>query len=155
MRANRWADYATDGVSPCGLADVTSLRLCKSDGRARSGVAALARSLTGFTIDMEDAFRGLTNFVRDHQQWAAPVVFALAFAESLAFLSLIIPAWGALVAIGALMGAAGGSFWPMWVAGALGAAFGDWLSYWIGTRFHDRIGGWWPMSKYPGHAATR
>jgi membrane protein DedA with SNARE-associated domain len=98
---------------------------------------------------MEEMFHSLTNFVRDHQQWAAPIVFALAFAESLAFLSLIIPAWGALVAIGALMGAAGGSFWPIWIAGALGAAFGDWLSFWIGTRFHDRIGGWWPMSKYP------
>ena len=98
---------------------------------------------------MEDLFRSLTDFVRDHQQWAAPIVFALAFAESLAFLSLLVPAWGALVAIGALMGAAGGSFWPIWVAGALGAACGDWLSYWIGGHFHDRIGGWWPMSKYP------
>ncbi len=98
---------------------------------------------------MEDTFRSLTDFVRDHQQWATPIVFALAFAESLAFVSLLIPAWGALVAIGALMGAAGGSFWPIWVAGALGAACGDWLSYWIGGHFHDRIGGWWPMSKYP------
>jgi membrane protein DedA with SNARE-associated domain len=98
---------------------------------------------------MEDAFRGLTEFVRAHQEWAAPVVFALAFAESLAFLSLFVPAWSALVAIGALMGAAGGSFMPLWIGGALGAAFGDWLSYWIGFRFHDRIGGWWPMSKYP------
>lgn len=98
---------------------------------------------------MEEAFRGLTDFVRDHQAWAAPVVFLLAFAESLAFLSLLIPAWGALVAIGALIGASGINFWPIWIAGGLGAAFGDWLSYWIGVRYHDRIAHLWPMSSFP------
>lgn len=98
---------------------------------------------------MDDLVRALTEFVRAHEAWAAPMVFALAFAESMAVISLLVPAWGALVAIGALMGASGGSFWPIWIAGGLGAALGDWLSYWIGGRFHDRIGGWWPMSKYP------
>jgi membrane protein DedA with SNARE-associated domain len=98
---------------------------------------------------MEDTVRALTEFVRLHEVWAAPIIFALAFAESMAIISLLIPAWGALVAIGALLGASGGSFWPVWIAGALGAALGDWLSYWIGSRFHHRIGGWWPMSKYP------
>ena len=38
----------------------------------------------------------LIAFVRDHSIWAPPVVFALAFGESLAFISLLIPAWGAL-----------------------------------------------------------
>jgi len=37
---------------------------------------------------------------------AAPIVLVLAFGESLAFISLLIPAWGALVAIGALIGPA-------------------------------------------------
>ncbi len=41
---------------------------------------------------MEDMVRALIDFVRDHQSWAAPIVFALAFGESLAFLSLLIPA---------------------------------------------------------------
>ena len=44
----------------------------------------------------------LISFVRDHQTWAAPIVLLLAFGESLAFISLLIPAWGVLVAIGAL-----------------------------------------------------
>jgi membrane protein DedA with SNARE-associated domain len=74
-------------------------------------------------------------FVRDHQAWAAPVVFLLAFGESLAFLSLMVPGWAALVGIGALMGASGISFWPVWFAGAMGAALGDWISYWIGYKF--------------------
>ena len=50
---------------------------------------------------MEDFARALADFVRDHGAWAAPIVLLLAFGESLAFISLLIPAWGALVAIGA------------------------------------------------------
>ena len=99
---------------------------------------------------MEEAFRGLIDFVREHQAWAAPVVLALAFGESLAFISLLVPAWGALVAIGALVGASGISFWPVWLAGALGAALGDWLSYWFGYRYKDRVSQIWPLSKFPG-----
>ena len=39
-------------------------------------------------------------FARANAAWAPPIVFALAFGESLAFISLLIPAWGALVALG-------------------------------------------------------
>src|SRR4051812_43969889 len=88
-------------------------------------------------------------FVRDNAAWAPPIVFALAFGESLAFISLLIPAWGALVAIGALIAAGGISFWPVWVAGALGAAFGDWLSYWIGGKLEHSVANIWPLSSHP------
>jgi membrane protein DedA with SNARE-associated domain len=88
-------------------------------------------------------------FVRDNAIWAPPIVFALAFAESLAFISLLIPAWGALVAIGALIAAGGVSFWPVWIAGALGAAFGDWLSYWIGQKLEHSVAHIWPLSSHP------
>jgi membrane protein DedA with SNARE-associated domain len=96
-------------------------------------------------------------FVRVHQAWAAPVVCALAFLESMAFVSLLIPGWAALVGIGALIGASGLPFWPVWVAGALGAALGDWLSYWLGSTFKAPIAQVWPLSKHPdlwprGHA---
>jgi membrane protein DedA with SNARE-associated domain len=98
---------------------------------------------------MEDVGRGVAEFVRDHQAWAAPIVLLLAFGESLAFISLLIPAWGALVAIGALIGASGISFWPVWLAGALGAALGDWLSYWFGQRYKEQVAAMWPLSRYP------
>ncbi len=98
---------------------------------------------------MEDWMMKVVDFVRDHQGWAAPIVFVLAFGESLAFLSLFIPAWGALVAIGAMVGMSEISFWPVWLAGALGAALGDWLSYWFGFTFKDRIAHLWPLSRYP------
>ncbi|HZD91065.1 MAG TPA: DedA family protein [Pseudolabrys sp.] len=91
----------------------------------------------------------LVAFVRDHAQWAAPIVFLLAFGESLAFISLLIPAWAALVAMGALIKSGGLSFWPVWVAGSLGAAIGDWLSYWIGLKLEYSVAHVWPLSRHP------
>jgi membrane protein DedA with SNARE-associated domain len=88
-------------------------------------------------------------FVRDNAAWAPPIVFALAFGESLAFISLLIPAWGALVAIGALIGPSGISFWPVCIAGAFGAAFGDWLSYWVGLKLEHSVANIWPLSRHP------
>jgi len=89
------------------------------------------------------------DFVRAHEAWAAPIVFCLAFGESLAFLSLLIPAWAALVGIGGLIGLTGIDFWSIWVAGSLGAALGDWLSYWFGDKFKSSIARIWPLSHHP------
>src|SRR5438874_12027210 len=91
----------------------------------------------------------LVDFVRIHEVWAAPVMFALAFGESLAFISLLIPAWAALVAIGALVGTGSLSFWPIWVAGSIGAALGDWLSYWVGGKLGPAVAHVWPLSRHP------
>ena len=91
----------------------------------------------------------IVEFVKTHEAWAAPVVFVLAFGESLAFISLLIPAWAALVGIGMLIASGGLSFWPVWIAGALGAAFGDWLSYWIGVKLGPPVAQIWPLSRHP------
>jgi membrane protein DedA with SNARE-associated domain len=91
----------------------------------------------------------IADFVRDHQTWAVPIMFALAFGESLAFISLLLPAWAALVAIGVLVGTGALSFWPVWIAGALGAALGDWLSYWIGVKVGPAVAHIWPLSRHP------
>jgi membrane protein DedA with SNARE-associated domain len=97
----------------------------------------------------EEYVQPIVDFVRAHQVWAAPVVFALAFAESLAFISLLVPAWGALVLIGTIIQAGGLNFWPIWIAGSVGAALGDWLSYWIGQKLEYRVQNIWPLSKHP------
>ena len=47
----------------------------------------------------------ILEFIRVNQAWAPPIVMLLAFGESLAFISLLIPAWAALVGIGALISA--------------------------------------------------
>jgi membrane protein DedA with SNARE-associated domain len=97
----------------------------------------------------EQYVQSLVDFVREHQAWAAPVVFTLAFMESLAFISLLVPAWGALVLIGGLIQAGGLNFWPIWIGGAVGAALGDWLSYWIGCKLERTVQHIWPLSRHP------
>jgi membrane protein DedA with SNARE-associated domain len=91
----------------------------------------------------------VVEFVRVHEAWAAPVVFALAFGESLAFISLLIPAWAALVGIGVLISSGNLNFWPIWIAGSIGAALGDWLSYWIGVKLGPPVAHMWPLSRHP------
>lgn len=89
-------------------------------------------------------------FVRNHKTWAAPIVLILAFGESLAFVSLVLPFWGMLVAIGTIMGATGSvDFWLIMAAAAVGAALGDWLSYWLGYHYHSQIAGMWPLRNHP------
>lgn len=95
------------------------------------------------------------DFVRDHQAWAAPIVAALAFGESLAVLSLLIPATVILLGIGALLGAAGigltsAEFWIIWAAGALGAFLGDWVSYEFARAVGGQARGRWPLNRQPG-----
>ena len=75
--------------------------------------------------------------------------YALVIGFGGAFISLLIPAWGALVALGALIGSSGIEFWPVWVAASLGAALGDWLSYWIGLKLEYRVQHIWPLSRHP------
>src|SRR6516165_7407468 len=98
---------------------------------------------------LEGHAQQLVDFVRLHELWAAPVVFALAFGESLAFISLLIPAWAALVGIGVLIGSGDLDLWPIWLAGSIGAALGDWLSYWVGIKIGPPVAHVWPLSRHP------
>jgi membrane protein DedA with SNARE-associated domain len=88
-------------------------------------------------------------FVQDHKAWGAPIVFGLAFCESFAFISLIVPATGILFGIGGLIGAAGIEFWSIWLAAAVGAIAGDWLAFELALLFKDRVLRVWPLSHYP------
>jgi membrane protein DedA with SNARE-associated domain len=108
-----------------------------------------------------DAFEqhahAVVDFVRANQIWAPLIVGLLAFGESLAFISLLLPATIAMVGIGALVGASGIAFFPIFLGAAIGAALGDWLSYWLGIKFEEPIARVWPLSRYPdmiprGHA---
>jgi membrane protein DedA with SNARE-associated domain len=47
-------------------------------------------------MSLEAYAQQISDFVREHEAWAPPIVFALAFGESLAFISPLVPAWAAL-----------------------------------------------------------
>ena len=108
-------------------------------------------------MGLEGYADAVVEFVRNNKAWAAPIVALLAFGESIAFVSLVLPFWAMLVALGTLTQASGLNFWVIMSAAAVGAALGDWISYWLGYHFHDRIAKMWPLSKRPdllpkGHA---
>ncbi len=98
---------------------------------------------------MENFIASAVEFVRLHAAWAPPIVGLLAFAESLALVSLVIPAWGVLVAVGGLVGAGAVEFVPVWVGGSIGAALGDWVSYAIGWHYKERAHHLWPLRNHP------
>jgi membrane protein DedA with SNARE-associated domain len=88
-------------------------------------------------------------FIQDHHAWAGPICFVLAFLESLAFVSLLVPSALLLIAIGGLVPLSDISFGEIWIGAALGAILGDWLSYWVGHKFENRIAALWPFTRYP------
>lgn len=87
--------------------------------------------------------------IRENGAKAVPLTFLFAFAESLAFVSFLVPGTVILVGLGALVGAGAVEFLPVWIAAATGAILGDALSYWFGWRFKGRVAGMWPLSKTP------
>src|SRR5687768_18386418 len=121
---------------------------CRSDAGATNPLALDGGTRAPF-MGFEEHVQAITAIVQRNAVWAAPIVFALAFAESLAFISLLIPAWAALVGIGALIGVTGIDFLSVWIAGSIGAALGDWLSYWIGLKLERRVYHIWPLSRHP------
>jgi membrane protein DedA with SNARE-associated domain len=100
-------------------------------------------------MDIETIKSAILHFVHVNGEWAPLVVAALAFGESLAFLSLLTPATAILVGVGLLISTAGLEFWPIWLGAALGACLGDVLSYWIGWRFKHAAFRIWPLSLHP------
>lgn len=100
-------------------------------------------------MSLDQITSAIVDFVRDHQAWAAPVVGLLAFLESLAFLSLLVPATAILLGIGALIGAADVNFWPLWFAGGLGGVIGYSLSYEFGRYFGEGVFRVWPFRNHP------
>ena len=71
----------------------------------------------------------IVRFTQDHAEWAVPIVFMLAFAESLVLISLLVPATIMLMGVGGLIGLSQLSFMPLWLAATFGAVLGDWLSF--------------------------
>jgi membrane protein DedA with SNARE-associated domain len=98
---------------------------------------------------MHEHVNAVVAFVQANQAWAAPIVFALAFGESLAFVSLILPSTVILVTVGGLLGASDIDARPVILAAGLGASLGYAVSYWIGLYFKDSITSYWPFRHYP------
>ncbi len=100
-------------------------------------------------MDFSSYVDPVITFVRANQAWLAPAVFIFAFLESLAFVSLLVPATAILGALGLLIGAGDLPFWTPFLAAVAGAFIGDWISYEIGRRYKDDIKKMWPFNTQP------
>ena len=98
---------------------------------------------------LAEILENIVAFVSANAGYAPLVVGLLAFVESLAIISLFVPATMTLLAIGALVAASGIEFWIVWLAGTIGAICGDMLSYAIGRRYDGATLRIWPLSRYP------
>ena len=94
----------------------------------------------------------VVTFVREHESWAAPVAFLVAFGESFCFFSLLLPGTAILVGVAGLLAASGVEshiLMPAIIAAALGGSLGYATSYWIGLYFKDSIPNIWPFTTHP------
>jgi membrane protein DedA with SNARE-associated domain len=101
---------------------------------------------------MQEYVDAVVAFVRANQEWAAPIAFVVAFAESFCFVSLLWPGTAILVGISALLAASGvgtGVLVPSILAAGVGGSLGYAMSYWIGLYFKDSIDKIWPFSRRP------
>lgn len=98
---------------------------------------------------MEDWLQPILAVIAGHPAWAAAVLFATAFVESFAFLSLLFPGTSLLIAAGALMANGALPVAPVIAGAVAGAVFGDTASYGIGRRYGGGIARVWPFSRNP------
>jgi membrane protein DedA with SNARE-associated domain len=111
-----------------------------------------SRQTRKFLMSVQDIVDVIVAFVREHEAWAGPVAFLVAFLESFCFLSILWPGTAILVGISALLARSGvetSVLWPAIVWAGVGGSLGYALSYWIGYYFKDGIKELWPFSRNP------
>ncbi len=93
----------------------------------------------------------LLHVAREHPESTFAIAFVVSFGESFAGLSFLVPGTTILIGLGAILRASDVSawgFWPIWLAAAIGAILGDWISYWVGHRYKEHVLSVWPISHY-------
>lgn len=98
---------------------------------------------------LQHALQSIINYLHLHPHAAGVIAYLIAFSESLAVVGTIIPGSVTMTGVGVLIGAgvipAGSTItWAI-----LGAFSGDYLSYWLGHHFKERLYNMWPFTRYP------
>src|SRR4051812_15760503 len=83
-----------------------------------------------------------------HKEWAGLVIGALAFGESLVLFGMLVPGTAVLLVVGGFTGAGGIDAWPGLIGGAVGAALGDAVSFYLGVALGRKALSRWPFSRY-------
>lgn len=100
---------------------------------------------------MTEWFHGLLTWIEHNPDYAGWIVFAMALAESLAIVGVLIPGVVILIGAGTLIGAGVLDFWGMCLWAVAGAILGDGLSYWLGHHFDYLTERWRWFRVHPDH----
>ncbi|MCB8821278.1 DedA family protein [Microvirga rosea] len=98
-------------------------------------------------MNLDGLTHSVIDFVRDHREYAPIIVGLLTFGESLAFVSLLLPATSIIIGIGFMIAAAEIPFWEAWLGAAVGATLSNWISFTIGRHYKTAAYGVWPLSR--------
>ncbi len=98
---------------------------------------------------LEAGLHAVVDFVAAHRAWAPLIAFALAFLETLAFVSLLVPSTVLLAGVGGLVAAGALDLLPIWIGASAGALVGSTLSYLLGRRYGPSVLAVWPLSRDP------
>ena len=96
----------------------------------------------------QDARIWVTQIAQAHPLWCFPIAFFVAFAESFVGLSILVPGFAILVALGGVIGASDIGLFPAIAGAVLGALSGDVIAWGLGLRFHHQILHMWPFRKF-------
>ncbi len=88
---------------------------------------------------MHELLLQLTAWIAGHPNSAGLIIFFSSFAESLAFVGLIMPGTVLMLAAGALIAEGALSFWPTMAWAVCGAVLADGLSFLLGRHFSRKI----------------
>ncbi len=92
---------------------------------------------------------GCAALVAAHPGLAILVAFAAAIIEAVAVLGILIPGTPILMAVAGAAAVAGLPMAPILVVSIIGAILGDFISFWVGTRYSARLRGVWPFRDRP------
>lgn len=98
---------------------------------------------------LESFVQSAIDFVAANRQWASVLAFALAFFETLAFVSLLIPSTVILAGVGALIATGALDMLPVWAGASAGAIAGSTVSFLLGRRYGPAALTVWPMNRDP------
>lgn len=90
-----------------------------------------------------------TSWISQNADWALLIVFAIAFAESLAVIGLLIPGWLLLVGVGVLIGTGNINFYLASLCCFIGAVLGESISYLVGVHYQENVHRWKVFKRHP------
>ncbi|WOA53137.1 DedA family protein [Dickeya solani] len=93
----------------------------------------------------------LEHLITQSLAWSLTAVLLVAFLESLALVGLLLPGTLMMASLGALIGSGNMGLYPAWGMGIIGCLLGDWISYFIGWRFKDRLHNWSFLQKHSAY----